>query len=359
MVKGVLSTHSFIIFFGGKKKMNKFLVCITFLVLLPFSVQAGVLTIDTEPPEFIKIKQQYQKQKKASVTPTQYKKLQHNYEKDTEKILQSPTYLRQKNVIETAQAQELQKVEKRYQARLAKLKKNALHMLDLKYKALLDNHKQSSQKAIQSQYIVNLKRLEDKLIRAGDLGGALVVQTERKNAMQNSESTISGISEKKGTVKKTRKAQPKIKRTVLPKKTSPAAKKIRLPPASSPHVYSSTKKGFAGSGKSSAGNRYSFTINPTKKGAELFFHAYGRKSNDSYGEVYLSTPGGGKYQVAHWSPEQLKQSSFRDVKTAQDIVPITTNISKYVKKEGKYTVEFLYRDGNEALIIYQVGVKTK
>ncbi len=335
--------------------MKKFLILVAFFTLLPLAVQAGVLTIDTEPPEFIKLKQKYQKQKKTSVTPSQYKKLQQEYERDTAKILQSPSYLRQKTMIETAQAQEIQKIEKRYQAKFAKLKKNAVHMVDRKYKNLLDNHKQLSHKAIQSQYIVNLKRLEDKLIRAGDLGGALVVQTERKKAMQNSESTITGISEKKATThvsKPTRKKAPA-------KKDSVPVKKISLPPAAMPHVYSSDKRGFAGSGKTSSGNTYTFDINPTEKGAELFFYAYGRKSNDSYGEVFLSTPGGGKYPVAYWSPDQLKQSSFRDVETAKDVIPLKVNISKHVKKAGKYTIEFLYRDGNDALIIYRVGIETK
>lgn len=341
--------------------MKKFLLLIAFFTLLPLAGQAKVLTIDTEPAEFIKLRQKYQKQKRSSVTPVQYKKIQQEYERDTERILQSPTYLRQKNAIESAQAQEIRKIEKRYQAKLAKLKKNAVHMVDRKYKTLLDNHKQLSHKAIQSQYIVNLKRLEDKLIRAGDLGGALVVQTERKKAMQDSESTISGISEKKASPKKSvaPRAKKPAKKKAAPKKATAPVKKVRLPPAAIPHVYSSTKKGFAGSGKTSAGNTYTFTINPTGKGAELFFHVYGRKSNDSYGEVFLSTPGGGKYPVAYWSPDQLKPSSYRDVETAQDVIPIKRDISKYVTKEGKYTIEFLYRDGNEALIIYRVGIETK
>ena len=346
-----------LLFFLGTK-MKKFILLIIFFTLIPLSVQASVLTIDTEPPELIKLKKKYDHQKKSSITPSQYKKMQHDYEKDTEKALNSPTYLRQKNIIESAQVQEIKNIEKRYQAKLVKLKKNAVSMVDRKYKNLLDNREQKSLKAIQSQYIVRLKRLEDKLIRSGNLAGALVVQTERKKAMQGSESTISGISEKKATPK-VKKQEASKANTAAKKVAQPPVKKISLPPASAPHTYSSNKRGFAGSGKSSAGNSYHFNIKPTKHGAELFFYSYGRKSNDSYGEVFLSTPGGGKYQVAHWSPGQLKQSSYRDVKSAKDVLPIKANISKYVKKAGTYTIEFLYRDGNEALIIYQAGIKTK
>jgi hypothetical protein len=338
--------------------MKKFLLLFALIIWLPFSAQSGVLTIDTEPPELIKLKKQYNKDKEESLSLSQYKKIQQKYERDTMKALNSPTYRRQLNVINTAQIKELEKVEKKYQLKLEKLKRNALKRVNRKYKFLLENHSQKTKQSIQSQYIVNLKQLENKLIQSGDLAGALVVQTERKKAMQDSESTIREISGKKATAKQTKKiipAKPALK-TSQPQ----TIKKIRLPPASSPQVYFSTRKGFAGSGKTSKGNSYSFKINPTKNGAKLFFYAYGRKSNNSYGEVFLSTPGGGKYQVAHWSPKQLiKKSPLYDVSKAHDVKPITADISKYVKRLGTYTVQFLYRDGEEALIIYKVGIKTR
>lgn len=342
--------------------MKKFLFIFTFISILPLSVQSAVLTIDKEPPELIQLKQDYAKQKQAAATPSQFKKLQEEYEEDTEKALNSPIYIRQKNALDAAEARETQAIEEKYQARQEKLKSNAVVMVDRKYKVLLENHKQKSQKETQSQYIVNLKRLEDKFIRQGDLANALVVQTERKAAMQSSESTIASITQKKAT--------PKPPQVVTPEPVAPpttiAVKKIAPPPvvkitkrsSSVPKTYSSTQQGFAGSGENNKDNVYSFDISPTQKGAALFFHAFGRKSNDSYGEVYLSTPDGEQHQVASWSPDQLKKSSYLDVSAAEHVDPITADISKYVTQPGTYKVKFVYRDGNQALIIYKAGIKT-
>ncbi len=338
--------------------MKKFLLLFTFITFLPFSVQSGVLTIETEPPEFIKLKQQYNKDRETWLNPSQHKKLMQQYERDITKALNSSTYKRQLHIIQSTQAKELQRIENKYQVKLSKLKKKALKLVDKKYDSLIKKHKRKTSQFRHNQYIVNLKQLENKLIQSGDLAGALVVQTERKKVMRESGSTIRGISGERAAPKKPKAiVTPKPIAKIIP---PPPVKQIRLPPAPTPQVYSSTKKGLAGSGKTTKGNSYTFKINPTHNGAELFFYAYGRKSNDSYGEVFLSTPGGGKYQVAHWSPKQLiKKSPLYDVSKAHDVQPIKADISKYLKRTGNYTVEFIYRDGNEALIIYKVGVKTR
>ncbi len=342
--------------------MKKFLFIFTFITLLPLSVQSSVLTIEKEPPELIQLKQDYERQKKEAVTPSQFKKLQEEYEEETEKALNSPIYIRQKNALDAAEAQETQAIEQKYQARQEKLKSNAVTMVNRKYKVLLENHKQKSQKETQGQYIVNLKRLEDKFIRQGDLASALVVQTERKAAMQSSESTIASISQKKATPKPPKVVTPAPieppKKVEVKKIAPPPVVKTTKPSSSVPKTYSSTKQGFAGSGENNKDNIYSFDISPTQKGAELFFHAFGRKSKDSYGEIYLSTPDGEQHQVASWSPDQLKKSSYLDVSAAEHVAPITADISKYVTKPGTYKIEFVYRDGNQALVIYKAGIKT-
>nr|MDA3834273.1 hypothetical protein [Spirochaetales bacterium] len=272
------------------------------------------------------------------------------------------TYIRQKNVLEAAEAREVQAIENKYQARQEKLKSNAVVMVDRKYKVLLANHKQKSQKEIQGQYIVSLKRLEDKFIRQGNLAGALVVQTERKQAMQNSESTIAGISQKRATpppVKAVAPApKPQPKKAAVKKVVPPPTVKKTKPSSSVPKIYSSVNQGFAGSGDNNLNNSYVFDISPTSKGAKLFFYAYGRKSNDSYGEVFVTTPDGSQHQVANWSPDQLKKTSYINVSAAEHVEPITADISEIVVQSGSYKVEFFYRDGNQALIIYKVGIKT-
>lgn len=338
--------------------MPKFLFIFTFITLLPLSVQAAVLTIDKEPPQLIQLKQEYAKQQKASITPAQQKKLQQQYEKDTAKALNSSTYMRQKSALDAAESKEIQAIKNKYQAKKDTLKKNAMQMVESKYKALRESQKQNSQKEIQERYIASLKQLEDKFIRQGNLSGALVVQTERKKAMQNDGSAVADITQKKTAPTPRKVVTPAPKAAVKKVAPSPAVQKITKS-SSVPKTYSSTKKGFAGSGKNNKDNSYSFTINPTQRGAELFFHAYGRKSNNSSGDVYLTTPDGSTYKVADWSPDKLQKTSFYDVSAAEHVAPITTDISKYVVTPGTYKVEFVYSGGIEALIIYQAGIRTR
>ncbi len=132
--------------------MKKFLLLFTFFTLLPFSAVNGeVLTIDRELPEFIKLKQKYNQQQNNTVPPAQYRQLKQQYERDKTKALASPTYIRQKNVHEAAQAREIHKIERKYQEKLSQLKKNAVKMVEHKYKTLLLKEKKSSQQALLTQ----------------------------------------------------------------------------------------------------------------------------------------------------------------------------------------------------------------
>ncbi|MDA3970472.1 MAG: hypothetical protein PF442_03910 [Desulfobulbaceae bacterium] len=335
--------------------MPKFLFIFTFITLLPLSVQAAVLTIDQEPPQLIQLKQDYAKQKKASITP---QKLQQQYEKDTAKALNSPAYMRQKSALDAAESKEIQAIKNKYQAIKDTLKNNTMQVVESKHKALRESQKQNAQKEIQARYIASLKELEDEFIRQGNLAEALVVQTERKQAMQNAGSTVAEITPRKTAPKPIKVVTPAPKAAVKKVAVAPAVQNIKKSSAV-PKTYSSTKQGFAGSGENNKNNSYSFTINPTPRGAELFFHAYGRKSNDSTGDVYLTTPDGSTHKVADWSPEQLQKTSFYAVSAAEHVAPITADISKYVDTPGTYKIEFVYSGGLEALIIYQAGIKTR
>ncbi|MEN8256687.1 MAG: hypothetical protein ABFS09_02380 [Thermodesulfobacteriota bacterium] len=291
---------------------------------------------------------------KNASTPEKLQKLQKELEGAKAKSLQSPAFTKKVASLENARDIEIKKIQTLYNERIMALKKEAVNSVERKYQVVFDNFKNKSSKNVKNQYIIDLKRLEDKLIRQNKLAGALVVQTERNKSMGI---TAAAPAAKAAVPKVARKKAAPVKKaaSVQKQRTKKAAAKLS---ATNPKSYRSNTKGLAGSGSNISNNIYAFDIQVFGNQSWLSFNGYGRKTNHSFGEVYLITPAGQRHQVASWSPEQLKASNYYGVKGANDVQAIKTNISQFIKSQGRYKVEFSYRDGNEPLTIYQVEIKT-
>ncbi|PLX49045.1 MAG: hypothetical protein C0613_09210 [Desulfobulbaceae bacterium] len=347
---------------------KKFFFLCSFLFCLTAPLQANVLTIDREPAELTAMRSAYEQQMKDVATPEKMAELKSEYESSKKESLQAPVLTKQIASLENARDLEIRKIEQRYNARINALRKEALAKVERKYQTLFDSYKNKNARQIKNQYIMDLKTLEDKLIRQNNLAGALVVQTER-NKMMGLSSPGTGAAK---TAEKKAPARPAAAVAPAPK-ASPAAPKARSAgkaktekvtaptrqaSAAKPLIYANDSKGIAGSGNNVKNNVYSFAIEQFGEHAWLSFNGYGRETNNSYGEVYLVTPSGQRHQVTSWSPDQLQATNFYGVNGADDVRPIKTDISSLVNSKGAYKVEFLYRDGNEPLNIYHVEIKT-
>lgn len=340
---------------------KKFFFLSFFLLFLTTSLHAEILTIDQEPPELKKLQATFEQQMKNASTPAKLNQLRKELEASKAKALQSPTFIKKVSSLEKARDLEVKKIQALYNDRIGALKKEALNSVDQKYQVVFNNFKNKSVKNVKKQYIVELKRLEDKLIRQNNLAGALVVQTNRNKAMglTGSNTATPAPAPKKAPAPVTKTAVKKSAAKTAPpapkKVAAPAARKLS---AAQPQTYTSKAKGIAGSGSNNTNNTYAFDVQLFGNESWLSFNGYGRKTNNSFGEVYLITPSGQRHQVASWSPKQLKPTNYYGVESAKDVQPIKANISEFVKATGTYKVEFTYRDGNEALHIFQVDIKT-
>ena len=328
-----------------------FLILI-FLMSLGLSVtHAEILTIDTEPPELIKLRQSYEAEKKEAASPNSLLKIQQKLEKARRDAVSSKAHLTKKTELETARNLEIRKITEKYQAKLDQLERNAIAAVDAKYKNEMANFQANSIKQVHSNHLINLERLEKALIKKSDLAGALVVQTERKR-----------IAIEPVTVMAPGRPAPKISSPKIATPPAPpvalASTNSRQASAAKPFKYVNSSHGVAGASGNVSKNIYSFAIKEFGKNSELIFHAFGKRSNDSHGDVYLITPNGKRRKVANWSPKNLEATNFFGVQAAKDVRPVKTDISKYVTSSGKHQVEFRYKNGNEALNIFQVTINS-
>ncbi len=335
---------------------SKFSFLFIFLFCLTTPLQAEILTIDKEPPELTQLRGNYEKQMKNASTPEKLQKLQKEFEDAKAQSLKSPAFTKKVTSIEAARDAEIKKIQALYNERINALKKEAVNSVERKYQVVFDNFKNKSSKNVKQQYVVDLKRLEDKLIRQNNLAGALVVQTERNKAM-GIKAAAPAAKAPAPTPAPAPAPKAVAKKAAPVKKTAPAPKKPAKK-ASGPQSYVSETKGLAGSGSNNVNNIYTFDVKAAGGQTWLSFNGYGRKTNNSFGEVYLITPSGQRHQVASWSPEQLKATNYYGVKGAADVQPVKADVSNLVTSQGAYKVEFSYRDGNEPLTIYRVELKT-
>ncbi len=348
---------------------KKFFFLSLLLCLMAAPVQAEILTINKVPDELKALRAAYVEQMANASTPQKLKKLQHEFEAAKAKSLLSPTFTKNVSSLEKARDLEVKKIQDRYNDRIKAMRKETLVSVERKYQVVFDSFKNQTGKNVKNQYIIDLKRLETKLIRQNDLAGALVVQTARNKAMGISATAATSAPVKKSAATVTKPVAPKpaVKKVASPTpKAAPAQNKVarkapaptRRLSAAAPQIYASQTKGLAGSGSNVSNNIYAFDVQLFGNQTWLSFNGYGRQTNNSFGEVYLITPGNQRHQVASWSPDQLKASNYFGVKSAKDVEAIRTDISQLVNATGTYQVEFTYRDGNEPLTIYQVEIKT-
>ena len=141
-------------------------------------------------------------------------------------------------------------------------------------------------------------------------------------------------------------------------KAGPAPQVAGQMTQASPLTYTNSTTGVAGSAGNESNNKYSFAITRFGGNTRLVFYGFGKRGDNSYGDVYLTTPSGTREQVAEWSPRNLKAINIMGVKGYKDVAPIEADISKLVTQAGNYLVEFKYKDGNEALNIFRVELQT-
>ncbi|HIJ79658.1 MAG: hypothetical protein OEY01_13055 [Desulfobulbaceae bacterium] len=315
------------------------------LLLSAVTASAGVITITEEPQLLIDLRKAYVAEQANAVMPEDIARAELEYEEAKKKAITVDSYKAKRMAIEKAREKEFAVIKARYQKELAKLEQGTLAAVDKEYQQKNAALKEREVGKVHENYLKKLEKLEKDLIGQSDLAGALVVQTERKK--------MSLIDPTK------------------PVAAAPApvvdAPKAEAAPVVAPEkdwqtqdnkIHISSVRGVAGSEGNVANNVYPFRLEKLGQNAKLVFYGYGNRSDNSYGEVYLITPDGNRNEVASWSPNKLQGPKFSEVKSYSDVQPIDADISSYVKQAGLYKVEFLYRDGDEALNIYRVELQT-
>jgi len=323
------------------------------LVFWVGALRAEVLTIDKVPPELTQLRQAYETQKNQAVGPEQQAARQKKYETARRDALNSPDFLRQRSALEASRDADIQKITARYQESLDKLQKETLAGIDQKYQRESADFETTALSQAQKNYIAEMDKLEKTLVAKNDLAGALMVQVEKKKAM----------SATPGAEPAAPKATPVVPKNEI-QTTAPAPTAVTLAQggmtAAAPLTYVNNTRGLAGSAGNVANNVYSFNLNKVGEHSQLVFYAYGKgkTGTDSAGEVNLISPDGKRRMVAEWSPKNLQAINFYGVQAAKDVKPVDADISSYVTAPGTYQVEFKYKDGNEALNIFQVEIRT-
>ncbi len=341
--------------------MTKKCLVATSLFLMHFGLtQAATLTIDSTSPELTRLRKAYATESKNITTAASLTTFKKEYSKAKDSATRSPVYLKQLAILEKARDRDLKRIQDRFQVSLAKLDKSTMAVIDKRYSKQLTLLQSRSSKRLKLNYLADLKILEKKLIAKNDLAGAILVQNERKKAQTGVTTGASATTKKKAVAPvvaaPTLKTKPKeIAQKPTPKKATPVPRKLT---EANPQVYSSSMRGLAGSGSNSKNNTYTFQLNRIGSHATLSFQGWGTKTTDTMGDVFLIDNKGSRHQIAGWSPSTLKASTFYDVKGADDIEPIEVDISTLLTKSGTYKVEFIYRDGLEAFVIYKVTIQT-
>lgn len=347
--------------------MTKKFISITLIFIFHFSiVQAATVTIDKVPPELTRLRATYKKETQNITTAATLTNFKKDYKNAKIAAKRSPTYLRQLKILENNRDRDIKRIQDRFQASLAKLDKGTLAVVDQKYKKELTLLQSRSSKRLKINYLADLKNLEKRFIAQNNLEAALLTQKERKMIQ---EGKGGAVNTKVATTHRAKPAAHQVPaKSVAPPKTQKTARKqpvhrkkaavSRKLTEDNPQVYSSSAKGLAGSGNNIKNSVYTFQITRLGTHSTLSFQGWGTKTTNTIGDVFLIDSSGTRHKVAQWSPANLKASTFYEVKGAKDIEPIETDISTLLIKPGTYKVEFKYRDGFEAFVIYRVMIQT-
>lgn len=265
------------------------------------TLNAATISIENEPPELIRLRQSYQNQKKSTMQP----------------------------------------IDARYQQDIATVEKLSTSRPELK-KAIVSEYeaqKSAALKSVNNKYVRDLDALEQSLIQQRNLKGALLVQEEKKR-------TLSGT----GAI------SPAPTPVATP---SPAAtpKPVASPKKPGPFLYKSETEGLAGAGSFSKNNVYEFNMTEVRGNTKLTIYASGRRTTDTYGNIFLTTPAGQKIRLHKWSPDNFKDS-VKEVSSYKKLKPIVKMVSNNVSRPGTYQIAFEYKKGVDPLIIKYVELKT-
>jgi len=182
-----------------------------------------------------------------------------------------------------------------------------------------------------ASYRQQLDELENLLLRANNTTGVRNVQQE-KGSVDNELLGLVKAVEPQAVVA-----------------TPPPAPPIRREPI----TLVNSGQGLAGAASFSENNLYSFKLPEVGTPSSLTFYATGRRSTDSYGNVWLLSPEGRRTKVTKWKSSHFNTPAT-EIKSYQKLKPITTDISDYVKVPGTYQIEFEWTDGVDPLVIYRV-----
>lgn len=128
------------------------------------------------------------------------------------------------------------------------------------------------------------------------------------------------------------------------------------PPPREPETVVMTTRGLAGAPDFSRNNVYAFTLKNPGSRTTLTYRASGRRSTDTYGDIFMTTPDGKRHRAGKWQPDDFSESA--EEAGCKGLVPITLDISDYVSAPGPYAIEFRWNDGIDPLVICRVKIKS-
>ncbi|NTV14123.1 MAG: hypothetical protein HGA96_09390 [Desulfobulbaceae bacterium] len=195
----------------------------------------------------------------------------------------------------------------------------------------LDTKRLLALQPLLTSYRRQLDELEKTLQHANDADGAKMVQQERE-----------ALDRELVELSKAVEVQPVV---AIPPPPPPMRHE--------PRTLINSVQGLAGATSFSENNIYTFSLPEVGNTSSLTFYATGRRSPDSYGNVWLVTPEGKKEKVTKWKSSNFTTPAT-EVKSYQKLKPIISDISDHIKLPGKYQVEFEWTDGVDPLVIYRV-----
>lgn len=120
-----------------------------------------------------------------------------------------------------------------------------------------------------------------------------------------------------------------------------------------PKTHVSSVGGIAGAPSFSRNNIYTFNLADIGATTTMSYWATGRRSIDSTGNVWLTTPDGRREKVSRWKDRYFKEPAT-EVSSYEKLQPITEDISGMVTSPGIYRVEFEWTGGIDPLVIFRV-----
>jgi len=194
----------------------------------------------------------------------------------------------------------------------------------------------NSKKTLLTSYLQQLVALEKNLLNDNNITGANAVRQELKI-----------ISGEIGSI-----PSPQVQAAV-PVVPVPAARPVIK--KRTPRTHVSETRGLAGAPKFSENNVYTFNIPDVGNSSSLTIWATGRRSIDSFGNVWLITPSGQREKITKWKDRHFDEPST-EISSYKKLNPITEDISNLVTRPGYYKVEFEWTDGVDPLVIFRVEI---